>query len=249
MRPQFEKDDRPQDKNETGHDPEFEGPAGIFPEPDPGNEAVAVTLGDVIDGIELHQGLILFRHHFDIPENGGEPEAELEKHGHHLPHILHENDERGGDPGQTHHQDDHGKKIIEDLEIAQSRPVAVSEKGEKDDDDEEKMDEERREDLDDRDHAYLEDDFFHQVTVLENGVGGVAQALGKKEPGNDAGDQPEDEGIIFHRGHLEADIEDEPEQEDRDRRLYEGPEEVQIRAQVSGLDIATRQVIDKSSCF
>ena len=180
---------------------------------------------------------------------GGEPEAELEKHGHHLPHILHENDERGGNPGEAHHQDDHGKKIVEDMEIAQSRPVTVSEKGEKNNDDEEKMNEERREDLDDRYHAYLEDDFFHQVTVLQNGVGGVSQALGKEEPGNNTGDQPEDEGIFFHRGRLEADIEYEPEQEDRDRRLNEGPEEVQIRAQVSGLDIASRQVEDEGPAF
>ena len=109
------------------------------------------------------------------------------------------------------------------------------------------MDEERREDLDDRDHTYLEDDFFHQITVLENGVGGVAQALGKKEPGNDAGNQPEDKGIIFHRGRPEADIEDKPEQQNRDRRLYESPEEVQIGAQIPGLDIATGQVEDEGS--
>jgi hypothetical protein len=138
VRPQFEKDDRPQDKNDAGENPEPESPPGIFPEPDPGNEAVAVTLGDVIGGIELHQDLILFRHHLDIPENGGEPEAELENDGHYLPNIFHENDEGGSDPGQTHHQNDRGKKIIEDLEIAPSRCVAVSKKGQKDDDDEEK---------------------------------------------------------------------------------------------------------------
>ena len=128
MWPQLEKEERPQDKNDAGDHPEFEGPVRIFPEPDPGNEAVSIPLGDVINRIELHQGLIFFRHHFDIPQNRGEPEAELEKHGHHLPHILDENNERRGDPGQTHHQDDQGKKIINDLEIAQPRPVAVSEK-------------------------------------------------------------------------------------------------------------------------
>ena len=246
VRPQFQKDDRPKDKDDAGEDPEFECPAGIFPEPDPGNEAVAVTLGDVEDGIELHQGLILFRHHADIPENGGEPEAKLEKHRHHLADIPHEDDERGGNPGQAHQHDDHGEEIIEDLEIAQSGPVAIGEKGQKDDTDEEKVDEEGREDLDDGDHAHLEDDLFHQVTVLQDGAGGVTQALGKKEPGNDAGNQPEDEGIVPHRRRPEADLEDKPEQEDRDRRLHEGPEEAQIRAPIPGLDVPTRQGIDKT---
>jgi hypothetical protein len=93
-----------------------------------------------------------------------------------------------------------------------------------------KMDEERRKSLDDGYHAHLEDDFLHQVTVIQNGVGGVSQTLCKKEPGDDSSDQPEDEGVFFHWGYLESDVEDKPEQENCDRRLYEGPEKIQIGA-------------------
>ena len=246
VRSQFNEDEGPQDKDRAGYHPEFEGPAGIFPEPDAGDEAVAVALGDVIDGIQLHQGLVLFRHHLDVPDDGGEPEAELDEHGHHLPHILHENDQGGRDPGQAHHQDDHGEEIVDHLEIAQPRLVAVSEKGEEDDGDKEEVDEERREDLDDRDHANLEDDLLHQVAVLQDGIRRVPQALREEEPGYDAGDQPENERVVVHRGHPEADIEDEPQQEDRDRRLHKGPEEVQVGAHVPRLDVPASQAEDEA---
>jgi hypothetical protein len=107
------------------------------------------------------------------------------------------------------------------------------------------MDEKSREYLDYRYHADLEDDFFYQVTVLENGVCGISEALGKKEPWNDTGDKPEDERVFLHRWNLETNIENKPEYEDCDRRLHESPDEIQIGAHVPRLDVAPRKVKDK----
>jgi hypothetical protein len=132
------------------------------------------------------------------------------------------------------------------LDIAQSRLVTIGKEDKKDNNYEKEVDEKRREDLDDGDHTHLEDHFLHKITILQNGIGGIGKTLGKKEPGDDSGDQPEDEGVIVNGRHLETNIKNKPEDKDRDRRLYKGPEKIQVGTQVFGLDVATCQIIDEN---
>lgn len=94
MRTEAAKDNRTQQQTASGETPEPDGLHPVFPEPDLIDQAVTVPLYDIDNGIQLDDRLILGGEEFHIPEDGGTPEEELERHGHKLPHIP-EKDNKG----------------------------------------------------------------------------------------------------------------------------------------------------------
>lgn len=99
------------------------------------------------------------------------------------------------------------------------------------------MNDQRRQQLHDRQHANPEHHFFHQIAVFNNAVGGTGDGVGDKKPRDDAGDQPENEGDIADRSGLEADLKDEPEDQDGDSRLNKRPQQSKVRTQIAGFEI------------
>lgn len=86
-----------------------------LPEPGVVDEALPVPFHQVVDRVQLHQIEVLRREHLGGPEDGGDPEGELECHGDDLSHVAEEQDNRGGEPGEAEQEDDGGEQIVQNL--------------------------------------------------------------------------------------------------------------------------------------
>lgn len=77
MRAQAGKHQRTGDKYDSRNSPEITGVEGALPKPHVMNECVPIPFDDIEDRVELDQGMISLRNHFNGPENRSHPETEL----------------------------------------------------------------------------------------------------------------------------------------------------------------------------
>lgn len=158
MRPEPSENHCSQNEDAAGNNPVVKGQhVVLLPEPDLVDEAFPVALHQVIDRVELDQVRVFGREDLGRPEDGGEPESELEDHGHQLSHIAQEDDQGGGEPGEPQQQHYCSEEVVEHLEVVKIGGIAVENGHDEDDGDEEAVDHEGREDLDDGEHADAED--------------------------------------------------------------------------------------------
>ena len=169
MRPQPPEDDCPEDKGDAGDDPEIGGQFVVpLPEPDVVDEALPVAFDNVVDRVELDHVEILGGEDLGGPEDRRHPEEKLDHHADDLPHVAEEDDDRGGDPGETQQEDDGAEKVVEDLEAVEGDRPAVDEKHAENDADEKRVEHQGGEDLDDGEHADAEVDLLEQKGVFHD---------------------------------------------------------------------------------
>jgi hypothetical protein len=128
------------------------------------------------------------------------------------------------------------------LKIVDSRVVTVKCKDQKHHPNEKDVDDKHRNNLDDRQDADPKNHFFDKETVFDDRIASPGKSVGKEEPGDDTGHEPENKGEVLHRLRLEADLEDEPENKDSDQGMNEGPQEPEIGAKVAGAKIRLGQI-------
>ena len=109
------KQDTPTHKNNQRDDPEVGGQVEAVPEPDFIDQAVAVTIDQVKDRVELDDGLILERDLVDVPEYGRKPEADAHNDLGDLGQVPEKEHHRRGDPGYAQYQYKGGKQVIDEL--------------------------------------------------------------------------------------------------------------------------------------
>ena len=121
----------------------------------------------------------------------------------------------------------------------------VEKKQQKDHQDKEEMNHQGGEDFHQRENTDAEGHLLDQEAVLDDRPGGARHGIGKEEPGDDAGGQPEDIGDILDRFALEGEAEDEPEDGDVDSGVDKGPEHTEVGAEVLGLKVAPGHLQDQ----
>lgn len=214
----------------------------MLPEPDPVDQAVAVAFHDVHHRIELEIGLQRRRQQFDRPEDGCPPEHELQRHRHQLTHIAQKDDHRRGQPGKTEQQDQRSGKVVWKLYTVNRDGGPVYDEHDENHGQEEKVDHKSRDKFDQRQDADAEGHLLHQEAVLQYRPRGRGKRIAEEKPGDDPRRQPEHVGHIVHRLALEGEGEHEPEDGDVHRRVHEGPQHAEIRAQVLVPEIAPRHL-------
>lgn len=209
------------------------------------DKTVAVPLDDIVGWVQLDKKLIFNRHHVDRPENRSQPEAELKAHGDNLSDIFEEDNQSRGHPGKPEQQHDHGKSVIEDLQTVEGRPDIVGDEKGKYHQYEKQVDNQGRQQLDNRQHTDPKHHFFDQEAIFDHRVCSGGKGIGDKEPGDDAGNQPEDEWKIPDRGGFEANFEHKPKNQNRHSRLNERPQQPEVGSQIAGFKITSCQLYDQ----
>ncbi len=121
-------------------------------------------------------------------------------------------------------------------------PETVIKEHGQDQGDEEEMDDHGGKDFDDWQDANAESHFLDDEGVLGNGAGAVVDAVAKEKPGEHAADQPENVGVTGHRLRVEANLEDKPEYAGHGQRKKEGPDDAEIRSQITGGEVPFGQL-------
>ena len=94
MRPQSPEHHRPDHEGNAGNAPEPEGHPPVLPEPHLVNKTLAVSLDDVERRVEFQQKMERRRQYFQVPENGGQVESNLQDQGDQGAQVAKEDDYR-----------------------------------------------------------------------------------------------------------------------------------------------------------
>lgn len=215
----------------------------MLPEPDLVNEAVPVPLHEVVNRVQPDKPVVLRRDDVWVPENGGHVESDLEEHRYDLAEVLEEYDHRRGQPREPQHEYDHGEEVVDELQGVYVRIMAVREKHEEDEQDEEEVYDQAGEDLDDREDADAEDHLLYDEGVLDDGACPVVDAVAEEEKECHPRDEPEYVRVVVHRLGFEADLEDEPEDEDVDCGEDKGPDDAEVGTEVYRLEVPFGQFV------
>lgn len=186
MRPQSPEHYRAEEEEKQRETPEIEGEHIVFlPEPGLVNETFPIPFNDVIHRVELDQIKDLVGDVFRRPEDGREPEGELEQHVDDLSRILQKEGERRCQPGNAHQEHDGSKQVVKDLEVVKRWRIAVDEKHQEDDGNKKEVDDQGGQYLDQGKHPHAEGDLFDEKAVLEDAARSAHEAVTEEEPGDD----------------------------------------------------------------
>ena len=104
-----------------------------------------------------------------------------------------------------------------------------------------------RDDFYNREELDAEDDFLHEERTFNDRIRRALNAFVQEEPREHSAHPPQDEREVVDGHGLEADLEDEPENQNRDGRLDERPKNSEVRAEISLAEVAAGHLPEEFS--
>ena len=237
------------DEQHNNKSPEINRQRPVLPEPQIVDQRVPVSHHDVIHRIQLQDKRHRTRqiHRVDVPHDRGKPYADLHDDVDDLRQIPEEYDDRRREINLRGDEHDHSKGIIQHLQHIRRRIESVQRVHHHREPDEEQMHEQCGHNLDHRQDVDGEHNLLDQVAVLQHRVCARTVCLREIKPRNETRDQPEH---VRHTDSRFRDLcaraqrlfKDKPVDENRDDRLYKGPENSKIRTREPRPEIIFRQL-------
>lgn len=211
------------------------------------DETLPVALNQIISRVQFQEEMIFFGDESQAPENRRSPETKLQNHCRELPDIAEENCDRTREPRNSQREANHREKIIQDLQVINRDGIAVSREHHEEYADKKNMHDQSRHNFYDWEQLDSENNFFHEETALYDGSCRADDAVAEKKPREHSADEPKHKRKIVYGHGLEADLKNEPENDDGNRRLNERPQNSEIRAEITLAEIAFSHLPQKFS--
>ena len=153
--------------------PEIRGGIEVLPEPDLIDKRIPVAFNYVVHGVQLKDDPKLRRERGYVPQYRSCPYTDLKDDGYDLSQVPEKYDDRASDITQPENKNKHTCAVIKYLKSIQIRVIPVTRKQYNGKQQEKSVNEQCRNDLYDRQYAYLEHDLLDEIVVFKQRIGSV----------------------------------------------------------------------------